>query len=244
MTDMYPITDTLSEALSYDEEIRLLRSWRKDSDHKSRETLIKNYILFAVKKVGSFYPHIAQDGIMEIAHRALLMAIDKFNADREQVGRLSNLIPLYAKGEYRRYIRNRQPVNCPVKKDLELPMFVSLDAPLRIRGNHMRDVSRHDVGVETCTSPEIDLDSLLGEQASALDEKLRAEIKQVIAEAMSTLPKNQRRIIELVYFRGYDYAKTARKLKPVVTREAVRQQHNKAIRKLRDAVIERGITIE
>lgn len=244
----YIIPNTISEPLSFEDEIRHIKNWKYNGDKKSHEILIKNYILFTVKKGGMMYRGLPEDSVLQIAHRALLLAIDGHNPKRAKVGRLCNLIPLYLKVAYRELVKEQQVVKCPVVNDFA--RFVSLDAEVNPKGSardlsdtndfvarSYSDLNYHNDFADTPPS----LDELLGFDWSAMDETLQQEKLAALRECIDALSPGHRKIIELVYFKGLNFAQASRKLRPTVTREAVRQKHNKAIQLLRDAVKEKGI---
>lgn len=254
MTDnLYKIYDTNSVALTYEEEVALLRAWGlRDKANPSdeclakRDTLIKNYILFSVKKVRGMYRFHPQDAVMEIAHDALLMSIDGFNCDREVVGRLNGLIPWYARVANKNFIKRAQVVKCPLQANFEGPRFVSVDSEeFRLReqrcGGSAAVSEGYGEDVAVMTSLYAGLDPILGLGTSPVEDRLTLEKRQAVLECLKRMSKSHRRILELVYFRGLNFAEAARKLTPKVTREAVRQKHNKAIQRLRDALKEKGI---
>lgn len=237
----YHIHETNATALEFEQEIKLLRAWAKRKCRKSHETLVKNYILFSVKKVRSMYKHLPEDSVMQVAHKALLYSIDGFDCNRPKIGRLSGLIPWYARVANKELIRESETVKCPVAK-FEGKRFFSLDAPVPRYGDRDRVYTALDAGITTEeTEPAVDIDSLVGLNDSAIDDDVRQERRAALLEAIKEMTPTHRKIIELVYYKGMNFAEVARALKPTVTREAVRQKHNKAIQRLRDAVKEKGI---
>lgn len=253
--NLYKIYGTNSVALTYEEEVALLRVWGKrnvdavsDSERDCRDKLIKNYILFTVKKVRGMYRFHTQDAVMEIAHDALLLSINGFDCDRAVVGRLSGLIPWYARVANKNFLKRAQVVKCPAQK-FEGPRFVSVDSPSfliaeRCAGGTGSFGAFDGDGHEASFFKDLahdGWDSIMGREPSAVDEKLALEKKAAVLESLKGMSSSHRRILELVYFKGLNFAEVARKLKPAVTREAVRQKHNKAIQRIRDALAEKGI---
>lgn len=250
--NLYKIYGTNSVALTYEEEVALLRTWgdRNEAEPSAeciecRDTLIKNYLLFSVKKVRSMYKFHPQDAVMEIAHDALLKSINGFDCDRAVVGRLNGLIPWYARVANKEFLRRQQTVKCPVQAGFEGPRFMSIDSSEfqineQVAGgqNNAADALGYEIELRRTTS---NLDTVLGIESSPVDDRLAREKKQAVAECLKKMSKSHRQILELVYFKGLNFAEVARKLKPAVTREAVRQKHNKAIQRLRDALKEKGI---
>lgn len=233
----YQITDVNPEPLSFEDEIKLLRAWKKSKRKAARETLVKNYLLFTVKTVKKFYPALPEDDVILLAHRTLLTSIDKFDAERDKVGRLCNLIPLYVKVEYRKFNRESELVKCPAKNEKD-GRYVSLDqkkpdgaADTAFLEDGYTQGLRGEEG-----APEVDLDKLLGFDDPQIDKEEAAERKDAVREAMLKLELRQKAVIMFVYFDGLDYAATARRMKPSCSREWVRQLHDKAIASLRDAM--------
>jgi RNA polymerase sigma factor (sigma-70 family) len=246
--ETYKVTDVNLVALTAEQEMALLKSWRLHRTESARETLVKNYVLFSVKLVGRMYRYLPQDSVMLIAHSALLYSIDAFDHTREKVGRLCTLIPFYAKVAHREHVRSSKVVNCP-NNDIQF-QFQSLDAPKPLRHENSRtgpcEVSslgdylglpREDLH----TVDHAELETLLGFNWSALEETEQREKMKDVIECLESLKSSHRKILKMVYFKGLTFAEVARQLKPAVTREAVRQKHLKAIQHLRDAVEEKGI---
>lgn len=236
MENFYSITNVNSEALSFEREIALLRAWKKYHRRAARETLVKNYLLFTIKTVKRFYSSMPEDDVILLAHRTLLTSIDKFDAEREKVGRLCNLIPLYVKVEYRKFNRESELVKCPAKAPKE-GRYISLDATISNGESNGDDLENYEAGMtDVRPVPEVDLETLLGFQDPEIDRDEQIERKKAMREAVESLEPRQKAVIMLVYFEGLDYAAAARKMKPECSREWVRQLHDKAIVVLRDAM--------
>lgn len=237
MENFYSITDVNSEPLSFDREIALLRSWKKYKRKSARETLVKNYLLFTLKTVKRFYPTLAEDDAVLLANRTLLISIDKFDAEREKVGRLCNLIPLYIKVSYRKFRRESELVKCPVKNTPEGGRYISLDQPTGDgREGSVNAHTEHDEGIPSEEAPEIDLNELLGVEDPDIDKEECAERHEAVKQAILGLDERQKAVVMFVYYDKLDYAATARKMKPACSREWVRQLHDRAIGALRDAL--------
>lgn len=238
MENFYSITNVNSEPLTFEKEISLLRQWKKRKLASAREHLVKNYLLFTIKKVKQFYSALPEDDAVLLAHRTLLTSINAFDAERENVGRLCNLIPFYAKVEYRKFCRESELVKCPAALAKE-GRYVSLDAPVDhssggALGNEHDGYDRAPYAEDA--APEVDLNDLLGVDNPEIDREIVAERHAAVREAIAKLEPRQKQVIMFVYFDKLDYAATARKMKPSCSREWIRQLHDKAIASLRDAI--------
>lgn len=245
MQSFYKLTGVNDVALTFEQEIKLLRCWKARrsaagtiTERKARDTLVKNYVLFAVKTAKSFYKALAEDDAHRVAYMTLLLSIDKWREDREKVGRIANMIPLYVKVAYRKYKRDSELVKCPAKNETE-GRYVSLDAEVNVTDGmgHLRENHELGVGNGEEGAPEVDLDILLGVEDPTIDKEVVEERKMALRKAITTLEPRQLAVISFVYYQKLDFAATARKMKPACSREWVRQLHDKALKTLRTALV-------
>lgn len=239
MSRGYAIFGANSLPLTYREEITHVILWQKKRNRESHEILVKNYILFTVKKVRMMYRDLPLDAVMQIAHRCLLQSIEGFDPARCKVGRLCNLIPWFARVANKEYLREGELVKLPASKQVGF-RFISLDSSGFVGQESERN--NYEVGVANYGHlPDTSTDSLFDESPSALEEALAAEKNRMILGCLHLLPTKQRRVLEKVYYRGLSFAQIAREKSPPLTREAVRQQHTKALHELRKIIQEQGI---
>lgn len=238
--NFYPISGTNAVALTFEEEIELSKQWLRKKDHASRDTLIKNYLLFTVKQVKKMYPSLSEDDAILVAHEALVESIDRFDPYRSKLGRLSNLIPYYAKVAFRNFRRRSETVKCPIKEAApEGGRYESL-ANLH-RDNHGKSGS-DDSEVGIFEHSETSLDSLFESADSAAVEFDIEERREIIVAELRKLPDGLRDVLVAVYYEGQNYAEIARDTKPgPISREAVRQKHNRAMALLRDSISKQEI---
>lgn len=240
--NFYPITGTIALALTFKEEIAHAKKWKRGREQTSRDILIKNYVLFAVKQVKRMYPSLPEDDAILIAHEALLESIEKFNPYRAKLGRLSNLIPYYCKVAFRNFRRRAETVKCPVKEaPPEGGRYQSTDNQQRNSkdepGTNQGELAPGDIPAEE----HLSLSELVGCAGSAAEDYDMEERRQAILAAMDTLPEGLNVIVQKVYFEGLSFAEVARQNVPEITREAVRQKHNRALTILRDIIKKQDI---
>lgn len=241
----YSIYGSNLSPLTYEQELNHLILWKKNKNRRSHEILIHNYILYTVKKVRRMYCKLPQDAVMQIAHRSLLQSIEGFDPTRANVGRLSNLIPWFARVANKEYIKECETVRLPASKIVGI-RFVSLDSEdwsgedqIYPGGPHL---NKYDNGmIQEHHLPDSSNENLFNPAESALEENLREEKRVAMIGYLHLLPLKQRRVLEKVYYKNLSFAQIARDNKPPITREAVRQQHTKALHKLRSVVQENGI---
>lgn len=230
----YPIQGTIAVALTFDQEIAYARNWKKKKDQDSRDILIRNYVLFSVKQVKRMYPGLAEDDAIRVAHEAVLDAIDKFDPNRAKQGRLSNLIPYYVKISFRNFRRRSETVKCPIKEPVpEGGRYSSLSSH---EGQNSLHRSNEETGFPEEHTDNSLIDSLFGAADSAAENFDLEERKQMITDALNELPESLKDVLSLVYFENLNFAEVARRHVPPISREAVRQKHNRAIAILREAL--------
>lgn len=239
----YPITGTIAIALTFNEEIMLLKRWKKVGDSGARDILIKNYVLFSVKQIKRMYPSLPEDDAILVAHEALLESIEKFNPYRAKLGRLSNLIPYYCKVAFRNFRRRAETVKCPIKECApEGGRYQSTNLPSH--GGAVHSPSNESGDEMHGSGPDqghCSLDELFGTASSAAEDYDLAERKEAILAALDTLPDGLHVIVTKVYFENLSFAEVARQNEPPITREAVRQKHNRALQLLREAIKKQDI---
>jgi RNA polymerase sigma factor (sigma-70 family) len=212
-TKPYQLRNYNTTALTREREMLLAKRWRNRRYKPARDELVKNYIVFSVKLARKFFSgSVPEDDIHRIANIALLTAINKFNPERTKVGRIATFLYVYLLQAHKEYWRDRNVVKMPASKRTP-NRFCSLDATPDI----IPDPSESMVVLP----PEPGGEELKGEQLAKLK------------EAMKKLPPKYRRVLHLVYFEGRKLADAARRLNPPITREAARQQRNKALNMLR-----------
>ncbi len=237
----YPITGTIAIALTFKEEIALLKRWKKKQDCNARDTLIKNYVLFSVKQIKRMYPALPEDDAILIAHEALLESIEKFNPYRAKLGRLSNLIPYYCKVAFRNFRRRAETVKCPIKEGApEGGRYQSTSTSYSATAEGP-GFPEDEMGGADPANEHASLDELFGTASSAAEDFDLAERKEAIIAALETLPDGLHVIIYKCYFDNLSFAEIARQNEPPITREAVRQKHNRALQLLREAIKKQDI---
>ncbi len=244
--NFYPISGTNAVALTFDEEVRLAKSWLKQKDRTARDTLIKNYVLFSVKQVKKMYPSLSEDNAILVAHEALIESIDKFDPWRDKQGRLSNLIPYCAKMAFRNFRRRAETVKCPIKEATpEGGRYVSTSKASEHAGvggaGKSNSGNKHAADGEDMmdiyNTAEASLDSLFESTSSAAEDYDVEERRTLIVAEIGKIPEPLREVLIAVYYEGKNYAEIARDAKPhPISREAVRQKHNRGLALLRDAV--------
>lgn len=233
----YPITGTIAVALTFKEEIALSKRWKRKKDPTARDTLIKNYVLFSVKQVKRMYPSLPEDDALLVAHEALLESIEKFNPYRAKLGRLSNLIPYYCKVAFRNFRRRAETVKCPIKEPTpEHGRYQSTNLPRHGGAGDKAHVDRDELHGADPADEHGTLAELFGTAASAAEDFDLDERKTAILGAMEVLPEGLNIIVYKVYFDGLSFAEVARQSVPPITREAVRQKHNRALELLKESI--------
>lgn len=234
----YPITGSNSIALTFKQEIALSKRWKKRKDLNARETLIKNYVLFSVKQIKRMYPTLPEDDAVLVAHEALLESIEKFNPYREKLGRLSNLIPYYCKVAFRNFRRRAETVKCPLKGITpEGGRYQSTSLPVSRITDDVGDFrNANELQGENTASDHGTLDDLFGSADSAAQNYDLSERKEAVLNALDNLPDGLQVILLKVYFENLSFAEVARQCEPEITREAVRQKHNRGLALLREAI--------
>lgn len=245
----YPITGTVATALTFEQEITLLKRWKKRKHAPSRDALIKNYLLFTVKQVKRMYPSLPEDDAILVSHEAVMEAIDQFDPYRERLGRLSNLIPYHCRSSFRNFRRRAELVKCPLKEPTpEGGRYTSLSTGENRSPQRDNGINKHAGGsglstaLRDCDGSEF-IDSLSESVDSAAEDYDAAERKEIVLEAFSRLPDNLREVLKAVYFEGLSFADVARQRVPEITREAVRQQHSRAIVALRELLKKKEILL-
>lgn len=234
----YPITGSNSIALTFKQEIALSKRWKKRKDLAARETLIKNYVLFSVKQIKRMYPTLPEDDAVLVAHEALLESIEKFNPYREKLGRLSNLIPYYCKVAFRNFRRRAETVKCPLKEAApEGGRYQSTNIIHEERNRaNLSVLNDHEVKLADIAPEHGTLEELFGCANSAAEDYDLAERKEAVLNALDNLPEGLQFILTKVYFENLSFAEVSRQCEPPISREAVRQKHNRGLTLLRDAI--------
>jgi RNA polymerase sigma factor (sigma-70 family) len=223
--DAYKIAGATNEPFSLDEELNLIARWQKRRHKKSRDKVVKNYILFAVKTARSFYPELPEDESLRLAHAAVLDAINRTKVERRS--RLSTMLYFSVRICRRLQLREGELIRCPDSK---------LGKNSRVIINPAGAVSR--LAEPTGGS----WDELLGTSASAADHYDEEERRSCLLQAMEKLDATQKKILQGLFFEGKSLAAVGASLRPPVTAEAVRQRRDKALAVLRKALEKLGLS--
>jgi len=238
--EFYTITGANPKALTFAQEVRLARTYKKSRSLAARDQLVKNYILFTVKKVHEMYSDLPSDEVIEVANRAILLSVEKYDPERLKKGRHSNLIPYMIRTAFRVHTRARQVVNKPLKPSGSEAQFESLDAAPTGKSCSHPDGPANGGAVDRLDKEASieDLFHIDHTHGEAID---REELVQEIARAITGLPPAYAGVLQKMYFDKVSIATIAASSIPPLSRQAISQRHRKALGLLKDALKDSGI---
>lgn len=239
--EFYTITGANAKALTFAQEVRLARTYKKSRSLAARDRLVKNYILFTVKKVREMYSDLPSDEIIEVANRAIMLSVEKYDPERLKKGRHSNLIPYMIRTAFRVHTRARQVVDKPLKPFGSEAQFESLDAATGGGKSCSHPDGPANSGAVDRLDKEASIEDLFHidhTHGEAID---REELVQEIARAIASLPPAYAGVLRQMYFDKVSIATIAASSIPPLSRQAISQRHRKALGLLKDAFKDSGI---
>lgn len=236
-TSTYQITGATLEPISAADEHRHLLEWKLKNNYASRDALISNYILFAVKTVRRAYPGMDEDESLMLAHSAILDALDRMDPVKHVAVRVSAFLKFSVRLCKRRQIRESEIVHGP-QKERGRERRVPLDA----RGTgDQSSLDGFDTGIVNPDSvaPEVDLDQIL--HVDSFDHESHESKLDTVLECLKQLEPVFRDTLYKRFFERKTLDEVARECVPPVSKEAVRLREERALKKLRTLLAGRDV---